>query len=206
MIASNELGRAIPEIIQLGTLLQKQILTNKSKTFYEKMKGIKLFYQGVRALLVIHDTPIYPIFLYPIVNASLFISFVFSVRGILDEDPYGALGIGGSFWFRDLVYRDETFILPCTAMICTYLLTELSFRNNVGKYAILFKDFFQCVVIIFAPITTTLQAGIFCYWIPSSIFGFCQILLMRQPSVMKFLKIPAPINRDIKLPKTEIKK
>lgn len=203
LIAANKLAPAMPEIAQLGHLVYKSILQNPNKSLSEKIQGIKLFYQGARATLIIHDTPLYPVLLYPVVNIGMFISFIFAVRGIVEDDLYGALGMGGAFWFRDLVYRDDTYILPAIAITCSYLATEISFHNRVGKYVTFLKDFIQCFILIASPISTALPSGVFFYWIPSSLYAMTQSILLKNPTVLKLLRIPKNTKAEIKLPKSE---
>lgn len=201
LISSGKLAQSLPEISQLTGMLTNSILKNPSLSISDKIKGIGLVYKASKAILTINDTPIYPILMYPLMNITMFISFIFAVRGILDDDLYGELGMGGDYWFRDLVYRDETYILPTIAVASSYFVTEMSFRNAVGKYILLWKDMIQCSILLFTPITTSLPSGVFFYWIPSSLFALLQGILIRHPRVMKLLKIPGPVNRGFKLPK-----
>ena len=50
----------------------------------------------------------------------------------------------------------------------------------------------QTGVLVALPLTSLLPAGIFCYWIPSTLAITTQMLLLRQPAVLKLLNIPVP--------------
>lgn len=199
MLASQRLAKAIPDINSLRLLLV-QSLVDSTNTPAQKIEALKTFFRGAGAALTIHNASISSLLFYPLANMAAFITFVYSIRTMLDNNPTGPLSKGGMLWFRDLCVADDTMILPFAAITATYLTLELSFRGGAGPMLLFFKDALQCLVIICAPITVTLPAGVFCYWIPSSLFGMLQIYLLRKPSVMKLLKIPVSPRALHKIP------
>ena len=201
IMASQRLGNAMPEINNLRMLLNKSLSDQSANTSAEKMEALKTFFRGTSAAMTIHNASLVPLMVYPILNVSVFITFVISMRGMLNHDTTGALANGGMYWFRDLIAADDTMILPFTAISATYLASELAFRGGAGPRMIFFKDALQCFVLLAAPITTTLPAGVFCYWIPSSLFGIAQNYLMKQPAIMRLLRIPVPTSSSFKIPK-----
>jgi YidC/Oxa1 family membrane protein insertase len=201
IMASQRLGNAMPEINDLRMLLTKSLSEKSANTSTEKSEALKSFFQGASAILTIHNASFVPLLVYPILNVSVFVTFVISMRGMFDHDTTGALANGGIYWFRDLIAADDTMILPFTAISATYLAIELAFRGGAGPRMLFFKDALQCFVLLAAPITTTLPAGVFCYWIPSSLFGIAQNYLMKQPAVMRLLRIPVPTSSSFRIPK-----
>jgi YidC/Oxa1 family membrane protein insertase len=203
ILASQKLGKAMPEINDLRMLLMKSLSKNSANTSGEKMEAIRSFFVGSQAVLSLHNASITPLLVYPLMNVSLFVTYILSIRGLFENDTTGALATGGLYWFKDLIALDDTMILPFTAISATYLAIELSFRGGAGPALGTFKDGLQCFVLLAAPITTSLPAGVFCYWIPSSLFGIAQNYVMKHPVGMKMLRIPIPPTTAYQIPKDE---
>jgi YidC/Oxa1 family membrane protein insertase len=203
ILASQRLGKAMPEINDLKSLLKKSLSPKSANTTAEKMEAIRSFFVGSQAVLSLHNASITPLLAYPIMNISLFLTYIVSIRGMFENDTTGALATGGMYWFKDLIALDDTMILPFTAISATYLAIEFSFRGGAGPAMLTWKDGFQCVLLLAAPITTSLPAGVFCYWIPSSLYGIAQNYVMKHPVGMKMLRIPIPPSTAYQIPKGE---
>ena len=52
------------------------------------------------------------------------------------------------------------------------------------------KDKLQLIMIFSAPFVVQLPAGVFCYWVPSALFGLVQTTTLRQPATRKLLGLP----------------
>ena len=110
---------------------------------------------------------------------------------------------GGMFWFCDLTAKDSTMALPLLAITATYGAIQIAFsrigmtdNNGGGKntgnmnFVTFLKDTVQTVIILSIPVVHALPAGVFCYWIPSSLFGACQSIALRTALGQSILKIP----------------
>lgn len=190
IIASQRFARIMPEMTSLFGLLKQNLSKESANNHAKKFAAIKSFTKGFQASMEIHDAKLAPVLVAPLINVSMFVSFVWSVRDMVQTDKTGVLSSGGGLWFENLTLADNTMILPVVAMSCSYLALELSFRNGAGPYLILFKDVMQCVVLMALPVTCSLPAGVFFYWIPSSLFGIAQSRLMKNPAVMRAFGIP----------------
>jgi YidC/Oxa1 family membrane protein insertase len=200
IIASQQYAKAIPEISFLNSLLRKNLFGNSQNT-QQKLEAIKSYYRGYRASLVIHNASVLPLVAYPLVNVSVFVTFILSVRDLIEADKAGILSEGGLWWFEDLIATDATYVLPFAAVGCSYIGLEVAFQGGAGPYVPLLRHLAQTFMIFVLPITATLPCGVFCYWIPSSLYGMTQTLLLRQPVVMKALRIPlVPKPSDLRIP------
>lgn len=193
LIASRKLAVAMPEINFLFQLLRNRLRHIPIGKFDEQWKILAVFFRGVRACLVLHDVSVAELILYPMVNIGIFVSFVYSVRDMLNVRG-GELGMDmdGMGWFVELSEKDKTFILPLSAIGLSYIATHIATSHAQGKVIIFIKDLIQSTLLLSVPMVANLPAGVFCYWIPSSIFGIGQSLLLRNATVQRLIKLPPP--------------
>lgn len=191
ILASRKLGKAIPEVNFLFQLFANRMAAIPSSQIQEKISVLSVFLNGVRACFVVHQVNTFELIFYPIVNFAIFASFVFSIRDlVINGDESLNLTDGGIAWFYDLSEKDKTFILPMVALCSSYMAVEIAVSNSKGKLILLFKDVLQSLLLLSAPFVHNLPAGVFCYWIPNSLFGIAQSLALRNPRFMKVFRIP----------------
>ena len=86
-------------------------------------------------------------------------------------------------WFENLTVADPTYALPLIAVGTSYSALEFGFTNpderlndpnKGGRLSLTIKDVFQTILLMSVPFVTQLPAGIFAYWIPSSVAGMAQ--------------------------------
>ena len=157
--------------------------------FKEMLSTMAVFRKGVGASFRINNVSLKQLFGLPIVNMAAFFTFVYSVRGMLTGkggalNP-GGLEMGGLWWFTDLTLKDSTYILPLLAVGASYAAVEIGFKRVGAPDAQLapgakplqtstwLQDFFQTGILLFIPVIINFPAGVFCYWIPSSVVGVC---------------------------------
>lgn len=188
IIASQKLSKAAHEISLLNELLAKSVGRGTKNTWKEKKLAMKTYWSGFRASMKIHDVSLAPVVLPPLFNLGVFFLFVYSVRDLLTLHD---VSNGGAFWFQDLKEADSTMLLPFIALSCTYTSLEITMQNaNDGTFLKKLKDIFQTCTILFLPLSAQLPCGVFCYWIPSSVFIIIQSLLLRNDNMRKVLRIP----------------
>eukprot|EP01032_Pedospumella_encystans_P013618 gene13618-15668_t len=208
IIASKKLALAMPEMNYLYKLQLRRLNGVKVTSTYERLRIISVFVKGVNACLKVYDVPKRKLIGYPLMNIGVFMTFVYSVRDLLLKTQDYSLLDGGTLWFVDLASKDATFGLPFAALGLTYLGLELAFRqNSQDNLFSRLKDYGQSGIILFLPFVTQLPAGVFCYWIPSSIFAITQSQILKGPYAQKLFNIPdiAP-PAHMQAPKMEEKK
>mmetsp|Transcript_16328 Transcript_16328/g.27390 ORF Transcript_16328/g.27390 Transcript_16328/m.27390 type:complete len:385 (+) Transcript_16328:2-1156(+) len=191
ILASRKLTLAMPEINFLFQLLLTRMKEIKGANSSERSRILSVFFKGVNACLALHNVSKIELIAYPFVNIGIFMTFVYSVRDMLVNKSQFDFTEGGLLWFADLSMQDSTFALPFTALSLSYFALELGFALNQGRMAILLKDVAMSLMILSVPFVAVLPAGVFCYWIPSSLFAIAQIRLIRSPYSMSLLRIPA---------------
>lgn len=194
IVSSRKLSAAVPEINFLFQLLRQRLQSIPGTDVSEKRKVVSVFFQGVNACFKLHDISVTEFIAYPLINMSIFITFVYSVRDLVinGSDVIG-LENGGLLWFTDLSFADKTYVLPLTALGTTYLSLETAFSMNNGRVVLFFKDTAQSLLLLSIPMVATLPAGVFCYWLPSSLFAISQTLFLRTQAGNKLLRLPKPI-------------
>lgn len=180
----------MPEISFLYQLLLRRLNSTKVTNTPERLRILSVFFNGVNACLKLYDVSKMELIAYPFINIGVFMTFVYSVRNmIVHSDNYDMLE-GGLMWFMDLSSKDATFILPISALTLSYCAMELGFGAHKTPATLFLKDCFQSIVLLSLPFVAVLPAGVFCYWIPSSLFAIGQTQVMKSPAMLKLLKIP----------------
>lgn len=191
VIASKKLSFAMPEISFLYQLLVQRLNGIKVTDATERLRIISVFFKGVNACLKLYDVPKRQLIGYPLINMGVFMTFVYSVRDLITHTNNYDLIEGGMLWFVDLSSRDTTFALPLAALGLSYTAMELGFGSaNKSEASLLFKDILQSILVLSVPVVSMLPAGVFCYWIPSSIFAIAQSQLIKGPYAQKLLNLP----------------
>lgn len=193
LFTSKKLGNAIPEINFLYQLVRQRLEGTPVRNTTERIRIMSIFAKGVKSCLIVHEISPLAFFAYPFINFALFLTFVWSIRDMIANSGDVSLEDGGLLWFADLTAKDSTFLLPLGAIGLSYASIHIAFTGiNAGRMSLLFMDFFQSIILLSAPFVTPLPAGIFCYWIPSTLFGIAQIYTLRNPYMTKLLRLPPP--------------
>jgi YidC/Oxa1 family membrane protein insertase len=203
LLTFRKLAGAMPEIGFAFQLLRNRLQTIPITNVGELAKVFSAFYRGTSAVMKLNEVSMMEIFAYPIINASIFIIFVISTRDLLLTGP-AELGFqnGGISWFADLMQKDSSYVLPSLSVLLSYTALDIGFRGpNTGRILSILKDVIQSLLIFSTPGIFGLPAGVFCYWIPNSIFSIMQTTFLRNPNNMKYLGIPPPPNMPTPPPK-----
>lgn len=187
IIESRKLSEAMPKI---DTLLKLYAQKTKGRSFAETGKEMGLLLDGTRAVFHIHEFSPLRMLAFPVVNIGLFATFVLSLRGMIAGDSRLELTTGGILWFTDLIAKDLTCILPLTAVGVSYLALHIAFIRNSAGVALTLRDTFQSLLILALPLVIQMPSGLFFYWIPSSLCGIAQHILLRNPAVLTYIGIP----------------
>jgi len=196
ILSARKFGAAMPEINFLYQLLVKRQRGMGGAKTRERFHVLSVFVKGVNACLELNDVSKVELVAYPLVNMASFVTFVLSVRDMIVRSEDYEFEAGGLLWFRDLGAQDATFVLPLVALGLSYYALELAFRGGAlgsGRpqpTATLLQDAGQSLLLLSAPFVAVLPAGVFCYWIPSSLFAIAQTNATRNPLSMKLLSIP----------------
>jgi len=194
ILASRKLSAAIPELTFLFQLLRNRLAELPLRQNVQRMEVLNTFMKGFRATLILHEVNLAEILFYPLVNFSVFVTFVYSVRDmVIHGDSSLNLDAGGLFWFTDLSDKDRTYLLPLAAIGISYGAIELALGRNLGKIALLLKDILQSMLLVSMSFVSSLPAWVFCYWLPSSLFGIAQTLALRNARIAQLLRIPPPL-------------
>lgn len=191
ILASRKLSAAIPEISFLFQLTRNRLATIPLRNNPQRMEVLNTFVKGMRATFILHEVSFAEILLYPLVNLSIFVTFVYSVRDMVINGHNNLdLDEGGLWWFKDLSDKDRSYALPLLALAISYSGIELSLGGKIGKILLTLKDIFQSLILISMPFVSSLPTGVFCYWIPSSVFGIVQSLALKNARFQNFFGIP----------------
>jgi YidC/Oxa1 family membrane protein insertase len=200
LIQARSFGKALPELNFLLQLLRERLKGyGQKKNLKEMYNTLSVFRKGVNACFQVHGVNLKKMFAAPLANFAVFLCFVYSVRDmILQRDKFD-LTEGGMLWFENLTYKDKTFLLPLIAAGTTYTSLELAFSLSTtaataAKKGIqtltLFKDICQSILLLSMSMTLIQPAGIFCYWIPNSLFTILQTFALRTNVFRRLIRAP----------------
>ena len=128
----------------------------------------------------------------PIVaQMPIFMSFFFGLQRMATDYP--SLVDGGALWFQDLTVADPTYGLPLLAS-ATFLITielggEAGQQQPEGQ-AKTMKNVMRCMAVGMVPLTMSMPASVFMYWITSNAFSCLQTAAFKFPAVKNALGIP----------------
>lgn len=191
IVISKRMAKATPELKYLVQLLRARLKGIKYNDYQEIKKVFSIFTMGVTSCLTVHGVSVWRMVAYPALNITVFITFVYSFRDMLANSlAEQDMEHGGLFWFVDLTTKDPTFLLPLAAISLSYLALDLGFKTkNPGRLIVLVQDGVQSMMLLGIPLISGLPAGVFFYWIPSSLFSISQTALVRSDRFQRLVGI-----------------
>lgn len=185
------LAKAGPLLVALNQALSKRLDGIRPGDVKATTATCKTYAAGVNAALKVHQVGLLAAVASPLIQLPVFITFALANRRMIDTHVPG-LETGGLAWFEDLTEADSLLILPALCLGSTYMNLELGFARLHESQTILrfLKDNLQLLLILGAPVSSTLPAGVFVYWFTSSIYGHAQHFALRNASVREMLGFP----------------
>uniref|UniRef100_A0A7S2WRU7 Membrane insertase YidC/Oxa/ALB C-terminal domain-containing protein n=1 Tax=Rhizochromulina marina TaxID=1034831 RepID=A0A7S2WRU7_9STRA len=201
--ASSRLAQAMPDLMYINSLLQSSLKDVSKSDVSGRLEKYQASIGAMHSTLAIHKANPLLTIISPALQIPVFISFVVATRGLVNAGGHG-LEQGGILWFTDLTAPDETLVLPVLAVAATYANIEAGFQrqqqpaasngpsgkappDGAGGFVGIIKDIFQTALIIGLPLTTTLPAGAYMYWLTSAAFSAVQMQVLRNPAVREAL-------------------
>ncbi|KAJ3291356.1 Mitochondrial inner membrane protein oxa1l [Borealophlyctis nickersoniae] len=190
-----KVSRSTAKIQNLKPVTQPiQEALSRAKASGDRMEAMK---QQKKMMAVFKDNKVSP--LAPVLGlaqAPIFLSFFWALKGMANF-PVPGFSTGGFGWVTDLTVADPYYILPLAASIGTLIVLETGAESGGAKMAgsSMMKPIMRIGIFAVLPITSSLPAAIFIYWMTSNVFTFFQLLLLKQPAVRKFFNIPM-LNKD----------
>lgn len=128
--------------------------------------------------------------LIPFVQAPVFISFFFALRGMANL-PMESLKTGGLLWFVDLTVPDPFYVLPLLTSATLFFTIELGAEGGIRADNMQWSRYvFRAIPLVVFPFTIGFPSAILCYWTTSNAFSLCQVGLLRMEAVRKRLGMP----------------
>ncbi len=182
------------------SLLGKLYSNDLKKNPEDRAKLTKMYVQGYRKIFKLFDVNPFKVIAVPLTQIAFLATYIVATRDLITS---GAIDLSdqGLFWFANLADRDPTLILPMAAVGLTYTSLEYSFGRTVLKpdepvtlrFGDVVREVFQSILVFSVPLIAQLPAGVFMYWIPSSLFGMAQTFALRQPGVRSALGLNQPV-------------
>mmetsp|Transcript_25572 Transcript_25572/g.33449 ORF Transcript_25572/g.33449 Transcript_25572/m.33449 type:complete len:304 (-) Transcript_25572:270-1181(-) len=194
-------AKALPKVQHLWRLFRNQWQEVPSEDGRHRRYLLSMLRQGTGAALDLENCRPGLVLGLPLVQLGLFVYFIQSIRSLLVQGQLPGIEAGGMLWFTNLTEVDPTLVLPVSAIAMTYSNLELGFvkpkpasistqKDQEPGLANQLKDYFQVYLILSVPFVMQLPAGVFMYWIPSSLFGTCQIILLKNNSFRSVVGLP----------------
>lgn len=192
MVASNRFAGGMLDFRNFFDRFIRKFRAVKKNDFKALLYVLSNGFKGFRACSRLHAISFSKIFGLPLLNASGFLYFVFSIRQLIFSKVEG-VDTGGHLWFKNLEEADSTYALPAISIALSYLNIELGKTAGVAAplWVAKMRNFFQIFILMSSFWVVTFPAGVFTYWIPSSLMAMVQIVAMRNPAVLRMMKLPS---------------
>ncbi|CAF1249993.1 unnamed protein product [Rotaria sordida] len=140
----------------------------------------------------------------PFMQMPFFVSLFLGIRGLANY-PLESMMYGGVLWFSDLTVPDPYYILPIFTAVTMFITMELGIETgmrtaNLGPMA---RNVLRAIPFLSLFFTVNFSSALTLYWAISNVISLAQSVILRQPSVRRALKLPAPPPKRID---TKIKK
>jgi YidC/Oxa1 family membrane protein insertase len=125
--------------------------------------------------------------IFPVALPTLILSIFGAVHNISMSEP--SMATEGALWFPDLLAADTTYLLPVFSAITWLWAVEL----GSGVYYAAWPNVrlvTRTLAMAFIPVTATMPAGVFVFWLTSNLFAIARTYLTRLDSVRRLLRIP----------------
>ena len=133
-------------------------------------------------------------FIVPAVQAPLFMTFFFALRGLADAG-LPSMKTGGFSWFTDLTVADPFTVLPILSSLSMLLVLETGAEmgtsgGNTTPQAKLMRNAFRVITVLAIPFIWNFPTAVFCYWLTNGCLSLLQLLILNLNGVRKALKLP----------------
>ncbi|CAF3352649.1 unnamed protein product [Rotaria sp. Silwood1] len=140
----------------------------------------------------------------PFMQMPFFISLFLGIRGLANY-PLESMMYGGVLWFPDLTVADPYYILPVFTAFTMFITMELGIETgmrtaNLGPIG---RNALRVIPFLSLFFTVHFSSALTLYWATSNVISLVQSVVLRQPSIRKALRLPAPPPKRID---TKIKK
>lgn len=126
----------------------------------------------------------------PLVQAPIFISFFFALRGMANL-PVESFKTGGLFWFENLCITDPYYILPLITSSTLYLAIELGGEGGqLPENMRLMKYFLRAMPVVIFPFVINFPSAVLCYWVTSNTYSLFQVAFLKLNPVRKYFDLP----------------
>lgn len=179
-------------------LIQDEYKRKKTNNDFETRLDEKRWFQNLyNKTTDITGYRLYKLLFYPFSLICSLPPFIFAARAIARRTNHD-LDEGGLLWFTNLSAPDMYTILPFVGITFTWCVFSYGAgRWMDGRYTGQFHKYLSYIYftmctwpLLMIAVFVDLPAGIYCYWIPFSLFGlFCKITL-RNNGFRKRLNIP----------------
>ncbi|XP_034038109.1 cytochrome c oxidase assembly protein COX18, mitochondrial isoform X2 [Thalassophryne amazonica] len=128
------------------------------------------------------------------VQLPLWFSFSLALRNLSTQmcALQAELAAGGALWFPDLTIPDSTWILPVSLGLINFLIIEIFSLQKVNPTRLqrIVTNFMRGFSLLMIPVAATVPSSMALYWVTSSLVGLSHNLLLRSPTIQKFLRLP----------------
>lgn len=125
-----------------------------------------------------------------LMRGPIFISFFFAIKNMAEKIP--SFQTGGTLWFVNLATPDSLYILPILTALTFWIAVEFHLEEGLNGTAVAgtMKKFFRVFTVLSIPVMMCFPKAMFGYWLTSNMFSLAFGLVVQQPGVKKFLKVP----------------
>ena len=181
-----KLAKVQPEMAKIQERMKNARGDEEKQAYANEMRGF-MSKHGVNPIAT---------FVPILAQMPIFMSFFFGLQRMATDYP--TLVDGGTLWFTDLTVADPTYGLPLLAS-ASFLITielggEAGQQQSNPEQAKTMKNVMRAMAVGMVPLTMSMPASVFMYWITSNTFSCVQTAAFKIPAIKNALGIPiAPL-------------
>lgn len=180
---SAKLNQLRPELGRLGQVMRDESTNNERKDDAAQT--------AIRLLKHNRCSPFRNI-LAPIFMTPVFLSVFTAWERLILFTP--EMRHEGALWFDNLAATDMTYLLPVLSALTWIWTFRLGADRARSQNAIEFERFASYMSLAMIPVTSTLPAGTFLYWLSSNLFSLGFMVFTRNAHIRRLLRIPPKVS------------
>lgn len=167
---------------------------NHAKSTGDKQLLVKSV-ESVQKLMKDNDCHPLRSFAAPVIQAPLFMTFFFALRG-LGEAGLPSMKTGGLAWFSDLTSADPFYILPVLSSLTMLATLETGAEMGAAPGAqqtqqqVTMRWVMRFVLVAAIPFISWMPAAVFCYWVTNGLISLLQLWTLNRRPVRRLLNLP----------------
>jgi YidC/Oxa1 family membrane protein insertase len=169
----------LPQLNDLGAVLGSS--TTSAVERLAAARALSALLRGAKA------SPFAQTVVFPLVLPPAILTVFGAVHNLAMAEP--SMAYEGTLWFPDLIQRDKTQLLPILSALTWLWQVEMGAGVHYTAMPTL-RIVTRTVAVAMIPLSATLPAGVFVFWITSNVFAIARGYALKTDAMRRLLHVP----------------